>query len=70
MAYERPCACRRRKRLHRHGARLQAAGRRSFRDDPPIDEVIDTVFNSGEEPVVEALQTSNRVHPEPEPMPV
>ena len=38
--------------------------------DPPIDEVIDTVFNSGEEPVVEALQTSNRACTEPEPMPV
>ena len=41
---ERPCGCRRRKRLRRHGAPAGGtAGRRSFRD-PPIDEVIDTVF--------------------------
>jgi len=35
--------------------------------DPPIDEVIDTVFNSGEEPVVE---TRPVLEPELAPVPV
>jgi ABC-2 type transport system ATP-binding protein len=39
--------------------------------DPPIDEVIDTVFNSGEEPVVEAPPDLEPVlAPKPEPLPV
>jgi ABC-2 type transport system ATP-binding protein len=38
--------------------------------DPPIDEVIDTVFTSGEEPVGEALPDHEpEVVPEPEPVP-
>jgi ABC-2 type transport system ATP-binding protein len=39
--------------------------------DPPIDEVIDTVFTSGEEPTVEALaEEEPEVEPVPEPVPV
>jgi ABC-2 type transport system ATP-binding protein len=39
--------------------------------DPPIDEVIDTVFTSGEEPAVEALaEEEPEVEPVPEPVPV
>ena len=39
--------------------------------DPPIDEVIDTVFTSGEEPVVEArLEPEAEVVSNPEPVPV
>ncbi|HEX2281846.1 MAG TPA: hypothetical protein VHG52_08790 [Thermomicrobiales bacterium] len=39
--------------------------------DPPIDEVIDTVFTSGEEPVVEVLaEQESEVVSEPEPVPV
>jgi hypothetical protein len=39
--------------------------------DPPIDEVIDTVFSSGEEPVAEALEEHEpEVVSEPEPVPV
>jgi ABC-2 type transport system ATP-binding protein len=39
--------------------------------DPPIDEVIDTVFTSGEEPLVEArLEHEAEVVSEPEPVPV
>jgi ABC-2 type transport system ATP-binding protein len=38
--------------------------------DPPIDEVIDTVFTSGDEPVGEALPDHEpEVVPEPEPVP-
>src|SRR4051794_37164641 len=38
---------------------------------PPIDEVIDTVFNSGEEPVVEVRpEPEPELAPEPEPVPV
>jgi ABC-2 type transport system ATP-binding protein len=39
--------------------------------DPPIDEVIDSVFSSGEEPVVEVLADHEpEVVSEPEPVPV
>ena len=39
--------------------------------DPPIDEVIDTVFTSGEEPVGEAVaELAPEIVPEPEPVPV
>jgi ABC-2 type transport system ATP-binding protein len=39
--------------------------------DPPIDEVIDTVFSSGEEPVTEVIAApESEVVPAPEPVPV
>ena len=39
--------------------------------DPPIDEVIDTVFTSGEEPVAEVIETpESEVASVPEPVPV
>jgi ABC-2 type transport system ATP-binding protein len=39
--------------------------------DPPIDEVIDTVFSSGEEPVVEVVAVpESEIAPVPEPVPV
>jgi hypothetical protein len=39
--------------------------------DPPIDEVIDTVFSSGDEPVVEFVaEHEPEVVSEPEPVPV
>jgi hypothetical protein len=39
--------------------------------DPPIDEVIDTVFSSGEEPVAEVSEApESEVASVPEPVPV